>query len=122
MELQTEYAFRLPRGYLDEEGVLHKDGVMRLATAGDELAAMRNPNVKAEESYMTIALLARVITCLGTVDEINADVIEHLFTADMEFLQNMYRTINEADKPQIRVVCPHCGEAFQDTLNFTELG
>lgn len=122
MELQTEYPFRLPRGYLAEDGTLHREGVMRLATAGDELAALRDPRVKAEEGYMTVALLNRVVIRLGTLPEITTDIIEGLFTSDMDFLQNMYHTINESDKPQVRVVCPHCGEAFTDTLNFTELG
>ena len=120
MQLQTEYPFRLPRGYLDADGTLHREGVMRLATAGDELAAMRDPRVRAEESYMTVSLLARVVTRLGTLSGVTNEVIENLFTSDMEFLQNMYRTVNESEQPKLRVTCPHCGEAFTADINFTE--
>lgn len=120
MQLQTEYPFRLPRGYLDADGTLHREGVMRLATAGDELAAMRDPRVRAEESYMTVSLLTRVVTRLGTLPGVTSEVIENLFTSDMEFLQNMYRTVNESEQPKLRVMCPHCGEAFTADINFME--
>lgn len=116
------YPFRLPRGYVDGEGTLHREGQMRLATAGDELSALRDPRVKADESYMNPLILSKVITMLGTLPEITPEVIEGLFVADMEFLQDMYDTINKVDKPQIQVACPHCGEQFVDTINFQGAG
>ena len=122
MELQTMYPFRLPRGYVDGSGTLHREGQMRLATAGDELSALRDPRVKADESYMNPLILSKVITMLGPLPEITPEVIEGLFVADMEFLQDMYDTINKADKPQIQVTCPHCGEQFVDTINFQGAG
>ncbi len=122
MELQTMYPFRLPRGYVDVEGTLHREGQMRLATAGDELSALRDPRVKADESYMNPLILSKVITMLGTLPEVTPEVIEGLFIADMEFLQDMYDTINKADKPQIQVTCPHCGKQFVDTINFQGAG
>ena len=122
MELQTMYPFRLPRGYVDGEGTLHREGQMRLATAGDELSALREPRVKADESYMNPLILSKVITMLGTLPEITPEVIEGLFVADMEFLQDMYDTINKAEKPQIQVTCPHCGKQFVDTINFQGAG
>ncbi len=122
MELQTMYPFRLPRGYVDGEGTLHREGQMRLATAGDELSALRDPRVKADESYMNPLILSKVITMLGTLPEITPEVIEGLFVADMEFLQDMYDTINKVDKPQIQVTCPHCGKQFVDTINFQGAG
>ena len=122
MELQTMYPFRLPRGYVDGEGTLHREGQMRLATAGDELGALRDPRVKADESYMNPLILSKVITMLGTLPEVTPEVIEGLFIADMEFLQDMYDTINKADKPQIQVTCPHCGKQFVDTINFQGAG
>ncbi|MCI9391232.1 MAG: phage tail assembly protein [Oscillospiraceae bacterium] len=122
MELQTMYPFRLPRGYVDAEGTLHREGQMRLATAGDELSALRDPRVKADESYMNPLILSKVITMLGTLKEVTPEVIEGLFVADMEFLQDMYDTINKAEKPQIQVTCPHCGKQFVDTINFLGAG
>lgn len=122
MEFQTTYPFRLPKGYLDGGGTLHREGQMRLATAGDELSALRDPRVKADESFMNILLLSRVVTALGTLREITPAVMEGLFVGDLEFLQNMYDTINRADNPKIQVTCPHCGEQFVDTVNFLVTG
>ncbi len=118
MELQTVYPFRLPKGYIDREGNLHREGQMRLATAGDELSSLRDPRVKADESMMNVMLLSKVVTSLGTLTEITPEVIEGLFISDLEFLQNMYETINKVDNPKIQVTCPHCGHQFTDTLNF----
>ena len=122
MQMQTVYPFTLPKGYIDSEGNLHREGRMRLATAGDELGALRDARVKADESYLNTIILSKVIVELGTLPEITPEVIEGLFIADMEFLQNMYDTINSADKPQIRVTCPHCGKQFVDTINFQGAG
>lgn len=118
MELQTVYPFRLPKGYLDREGNLHREGQMRLATAGDELRALRDPRVKADERMMNVLLLSQVVLSLGTLSEITPEVMEGLFVGDLEFLQNMYETINKVDNPKIQVTCPHCGHQFTDTLNF----
>ena len=93
--LQTEFEFTLPRGYVDSEGTLHKKGKMRLATAMDEIAPMRDPRVRANQAYLVIILLARVVTQLGTVEMIDTGVIENMFSADLAFLQDFYRRINE---------------------------
>ena len=122
MELQTLYPFRLPKGYVDGEGTLHREGRMRLATAGDELGALRDPRVKADERYLNVLLLSKVVTLLGTLPEVTPEIIEGLFVADLEFLQDMYDTVNKAEKPQIQVACRHCGETFTDTINFQGAG
>lgn len=122
MELQTVYPFRLPRGYLDAEGTLHREGRMRLATARDELSALRDARVKADPNYMTTLVLSLVVTALGTLREITPEVVEGLFVADLEFLQNMYETINKVDAPKLQFTCPHCGESFTDTINFQGAG
>ncbi len=95
---------------------------MRLATAGDELSALRDPRAKADEGYVNVLLLSRVVTALGTLPEVTPEVIEGLFISDMEYLQNMYDTINKAEKPQIQVTCPYCGQKFVDTINFQGAG
>lgn len=95
--LQTEYEFILPRGYVAPDGTLHKKGRMRLATAMDEIAPLRDPRVRANQAYLVIILLSRVITQLGTLDAIDTSVIENLFSADLAYLQDFYRQINEVD-------------------------
>lgn len=93
--LQTEFEFTLPRGYIDRNGTLHRKGKMRLATAIDEIAPLRDPRVRANEAYLVIILLARVITQLGTVEVIDTGVVENLFSADLGYLQEFYRKIND---------------------------
>jgi len=93
--LQTEFDFVLPRGYVGPDGTLHRKGRMRLATAIDEISPLRDPRVRANQAYLVIILLARVITQLGTVTVIDTEVVENLFSADLQFLQEFYREINE---------------------------
>ncbi len=122
MELQTVYPFRLPKGYLDAEGTLHREGQMRLATARDELTALRDARVKADANYRTTLVLSQVVTSLGTLPKVTPEVMEGFFLGDMEFLQNMYETINKVDAPKLQLTCPHCGETFTDAINFQGAG
>lgn len=122
MELQTVYPFRLPRGYVDEKGEIHRDGEMRLATMADEIMPMNDPRVRQNPEFLTVILLSRVVTRLGTLPVVTPEVIGALYTADANFLQNMYQTINDVEDPVIHVTCPHCGKEFTDTVNFTEMG
>lgn len=119
MLIQTEYDFTLPKGFVGPEGTICRAGSMRLATALDEIEAMRDPRGKSNPDYLSVLLLSRVVVRLEGVPEITPQVIEGLFTADFSFLQNMYETINGTEDPVIRVQCPHCGKTFTDTLNFT---
>ena len=111
--LQTEFPFTLPRGYVDAEGNLHREGVMRLATAYDEIAPMKDPRVQANPGYLVVILLSRVITKLGDLEYINPKLIENLFAADLAFLQEFYRRINENGHNRVGVTCPHCEGAFE---------
>lgn len=90
----TEFEFTLPKGYLDPDGNLHRKGVMRLSTAIDEISPLRDPRVKSNPGYATIIILARVINCLGALDEINPSIVENFFTQDLNYLQDFYRHIN----------------------------
>ncbi len=120
--METEYEFTLPKGYLDSAGVLHRKGKMRLATAGDEISATRDPRVLSNPAYLTIAILARVVTELEGLDAVTATTIERLFTADLAFLQDMYQRINDIEPPKMTVVCPDCGRTFEVPVNFTVEG
>lgn len=118
MFLQTEYEFTLPKGYVDGEGNLHRRGVMRLATALDEMEAAKAPGARENADYMSVILLSRVVSKLEGLERVTPEVIEKLFTADFAYLQNMYETINGVEEPVIQVKCPHCNQIFTDTLNF----
>jgi hypothetical protein len=111
--LQTEFPFRLPMGYVDANGTRHRDGVMRMATAHDEIAPLKDPRVQANEAYLLIVLLSRVVTTLGDLPQINPKTIEGLYAGDLAYLQDLYRRINASGTDRIRTQCPHCEQAFE---------
>ncbi|MHC5258241.1 hypothetical protein ACYSUO_10165 [Streptomyces sp. UC4497] len=111
MALQTEYPFALPKGYVDPDGTLHRSGVMRLATAADEILPHKDPRVRANPSYLVVILLARVINSLGDLTDINTRVVEGFFAADLSYLQELYNRIN-GDGTH-KVTCPHCERSFE---------
>ena len=116
MTLQTEFEFTLPRGYADKEGNLHRQGTMRLATAMDEIAPLRDIRVTSNQAYLAIILLARVITKLGSLPDVNTGVIEKLFSADFSYLQDFYRRINENGTAKVAATCPECNHNFEVDL------
>ncbi len=116
MALQTEYEFTLPKGFIDEEGALHKKGVMRLATAADEILPQKDPRVQSNPAYLTLILLSRVVTKLGSLNDVNPSIIEGLFLEDLTYLQELYQRINGNGELTIKTKCPHCGEGVE--VNF----
>lgn len=104
MSLKTEYDFTLPKGYVDADGTLHRTGLMRLATARDEIEPLRDPRVADNEAYLGIILLARVVTQLGTVTQVTPRTIEGLFAADLAFLHDLYGAINFDDAESMAAV------------------
>ena len=122
MAFQTEYEFTLPRGYLDNTGTLHKRGIMRLATAADEILPLRDPRVQQNPGYLVIILLSRVITSLGTMPAVDTRVIEGLYTTDLAYLQDLYEKINTMDSPLYKTVCPHCNQEIEVPVNFMNAG
>jgi hypothetical protein len=111
--LQTEFDFTLPRGYVDSEGKVHREGVMRLATANDEIAPMKDSRVQANPGYLAVILLSRVIRRLGDVPQVNPRVVEELFAADFAFLEDFYRRINATGHNRVKVTCPECEKNFE---------
>jgi hypothetical protein len=109
--LQTEHDFTLPMGYLDKDGTLHRDGVMRLATAADEILPMRDPRVQKNAAYLAVILLSRVVTRIGPIQPVTPNVVEGLFAADLAYLQALYNEVNRVDE-RSTVVCPQCQHAF----------
>lgn len=113
MVLQTEYEFTLPKGYVDQDGALHKKGVMRLAAAADEILPMKDPRVQGNPAYLTVILLSRVVTGLGELQDVNPGIIEKLFVADLTYLQEFYQKINSNGSVMVEATCPKCGEKFK---------
>ena len=111
-ELRTEFGFILPRGYVDSAGRVHRDGVMRLATAKDELVPLHDDRVRENQAYLTVVLLARVITRLGSITDVHPGLVENLFATDLAFLQDLYRRVNQEGHTHASVTCPECQHAF----------
>ena len=121
--MRTEFPFVLPRGFVDFSGVVHREGVMRLATARDELHAQSDPRVVRSPSYLTVMLLEKTITNLGTLpDPVGLSTIEGLFASDLAFLQDLYRRINQEGHTEAAVACPECNHEFSIDISGAGLG
>src|SRR5690242_19878992 len=114
--LIVEHDFELPKGYVDSSGTLHRSGVMRLATAADEILPMKDPRVQSLPAYLIVILLSRVVVKLGTVQQVNPGVVEGLFSEDLAFLQEMYNRINGLAPSRMLVRCPKCAEGVEIEL------
>ncbi len=110
--LTVEHEFKLPKGYIDENGDLHREGEMRLATAGDELLPLGDVRVDRNPAYLFILLLSRVVNRLGSIKDITPKVVENLFVEDLEYLHRFYNDINGRGGT-VLVTCPACGEGFE---------
>ncbi|MEU9417949.1 hypothetical protein [Streptomyces sp. NPDC051000] len=120
--LRTEFPFELPRGYVDDAGTVHRDGVMRLSTARDELVPLRDVRVQENPAYLSVVLLGRVIVRLGTLSMVHDGIVENMFASDLAFLQDFYRQINAEGHTRAAVRCPHCSEPFEVELGGSRLG
>lgn len=113
MEQPVDFDFYLPRGYRDANGMIHREGHMRLAEAIDEIEAINDPRVQLNEAYLPIVLFSRVITQLGSLPVITAEVIERLYISDFVYLEDLYSRINGHETVTVAAVCPHCSGQFQ---------
>ena len=120
--MKTEYAFTLPRGYVDEHGAVHRDGTMRLATARDEIEPLRDANVRQNEAYLSVLLLSRVVTRIGPLTDVTPETIEGLYAADFDHLQRLYERLNTHGELVGTVTCPECSNAFEVDLSQIEDG
>ena len=115
--MRTEYAFTLPRGFVDAAGGVHREGTMRLATARDEIEPLRDPAARRNEAYLTVLLLSRVITRIGPVTDVSPSVVEGLYAADFDHLQRLYERINTDGESVGVVACPDCRHEFEVDLS-----
>ena len=114
--MQTHVPFTLPLGVLDEHGETHRDGVMRLATARDEIQPLGDAAVRRNAAYLTVLLLARTVEQIGPIDDVTPDVIEGLYAADFDHLQRLYERLNTAGEVVGSVACPECQTDFEIDL------
>jgi hypothetical protein len=122
MAFQTEVEFTLPKGYLDSDGQLHKNGVMRLATAADEILPLKDPRVQQNQAYLVIIVLARVVTKLGSLPDVNTKVIEGLFASDLSYLQTLYERLNGEPLPDEDSAVAIAGNGQADGRGFGVVG
>jgi hypothetical protein len=113
MSFQTEFHFSLPRGYIDGSGRIHREGVMRLATALDEISLLQDPRARQNAGYLPILLLSQVIQQLGDLPAITPGVIEQLYVIDLTYLEDLYQRINSPEPVVMGVICPQCSERLQ---------
>jgi hypothetical protein len=118
--MRSEFEFALPKGYVDSDGTVHRDGIMRLATARDEIEPLRDPSVRQNEAYLAVLLLSRVVTRIGPITSVTPDVIEGLFAADFDHQQRLYERINADGEAVGSLSCPDCGHTFE--VDLTEIG
>lgn len=118
----TEFDFELPRGYVDQDGTVHRRGRMRLATARDELRPQIDIRVKENPAYLSVVLLNQVITRIGTITDVHIGVVEQMYATDIAFLQDFYRRINSEGHTRAGVTCPSCGTDFEVDLAGSRLG
>ena len=120
--MQTEFPFTLPRGYVDAKGTVHREGVMRLATARDEIGPLRDAAVRQNEAYLTVLLLSRVVTRIGDVEDVSSSLIEDLYAADFDHLQRLYERLNTDGEAVGSLTCPACSHTFEVDLSEIEDG
>jgi len=120
--MQTEVSFKLPKGYVDGAGTLHREGTMRLATARDEIEPLRDAEVRQNEAYLSVLLLARVVIRIGEITDVTSEVIEGLYAADFDHLQRLYERLNTDGEAVGSVTCPSCSHAFEVDLSEIEDG
>ncbi|MGH8001657.1 MAG: phage tail assembly protein [Brasilonema sp.] len=114
--LCTEFAFTLPRGLIDAQNRVHRHGVMRLATAKDEILVQKEPKVQENPAYGVLVMLSRVITRLGSFNQVNSDLLEELILPDISYLRELYNRINQQGNALIPTQCPHCNTEFSVKL------
>lgn len=115
--MKTEVEFTLPRGYVDSSGAVHREGLMRLATARDEIEPLRDPAVKQNDAYLSVLLLSRVVTRIGQVTDVTPKLVEGLYAVDFDHLQRLYERLNTDGELVGAVKCPSCEHAFEVELS-----
>jgi hypothetical protein len=117
--MRTEVPFTLPMGYVDGHGNVHREGRMRLATARDEIEPLGEAEVRQNQAYLSVLLVARTVTRIGEITEITPELVEGLYAGDFDHLQRLYERINSNGESVGVVTCPNCSHQFE--VDMTEI-
>ncbi len=117
--MNTKFNFILPRGLVDPQGGVHRQGVMRLATAKDEIHVQKDSRVQRDPAYGMLVMLSQVITHLGSLSSVTPELLEELFTRDLAYLREFYNRINQQGNAYIPVQCPQCSNQFSAELSLS---
>lgn len=117
--MRTEVPFTLPKGYVDGNGTVHREGRMRLATARDEIEPLGDAEVRQNQAYLSVLLVARTVTQIGEITEITPELVEGLYAGDFDHLQRLYERINSNGDSVGVVTCPNCAHEFE--VDMTEI-
>ena len=119
--VKTAYTFELPKGYVDEKGQVHREVTLREITGADQ-EAMLNPQHRNNPARMLTALLARVITRLGTLEgrQVDTSVTANMLKSDRDFLILKLKEIDSGPEMDIDVECPDCGKKFKAMLDISD--
>ena len=120
-EIRTEYTYTLPKGYVDKDGNLHREVVIREITGADQ-ESMLSPQLRQNPAKMLSALLARVIVRLGTLEKsrIDTGVTAAMVKSDRDFLIMKLKEIDTGPDMEIKVECPDCGKKFTAMLDMAD--
>jgi hypothetical protein len=122
MTIATQVPFTLPFGLTTEDGHTHREGVMRLASARDELQPLASAEVRRNEAYLTVLLLAQTVVSIGPVTDITPQLIEGLYAVDFDHLQRLYERLNTNQDARGSVICPDCSHEFDIDLSALQDG
>ena len=120
--MKTEHAFTLPVGYVAPDGAIHREGVMRLATARDEIEPLRDASEQQNREVRLVPTHARVVTRIGDRADVTPQLIEGLYAADFDHLQRLYERLNTNGDAVGSVACPACAHTFEVDLSEIEDG
>jgi hypothetical protein len=113
---ETQFKFTLPCGFVEDSKV-HKEGVMRLGTAGDEILPQKDPRVQSNPAYLRVIRLSRVVIKLGSLPDVNPRIVERLYSQDLHFLEGLYRSKTGGEELLFKTRCLNCKELVEVNIS-----
>lgn len=102
---QREFEVQLPIGYTDEAGQVHRRAVLR-KMRGHEEALLYDPALSG--ARLVTELIKSCLVRLGSLSEVDVDLVVQLYCADRNYLLLELRRITLGDRLQCSYRCPVC--------------